>query len=142
MKQFEVATKTNRWTLKEKAIILTVSLRGEAINVQQILPQEGIGDYNELVKRLEMRYMHVHLEQVCQSQMKNRRQNAGENLCGRYGWLGTFSLPYYTPKRFRVFGSANVVKMQRALLFAHLKTLMTALAIALKFKVAKEAYQK
>lgn len=51
-------------------VFLTVSFRGEVMDILQTLPQEEMKDYEKLVKRLEIRYM----------KMKSRWQNADENL--------------------------------------------------------------
>ncbi|KAG8238951.1 hypothetical protein J437_LFUL018760 [Ladona fulva] len=56
IKQFEAASEANAWSPHEKAVALTVALRGEALYVLQARIAEDIGDYEELLRRLEMRF--------------------------------------------------------------------------------------
>uniref|UniRef100_A0A6P7GY97 Uncharacterized protein LOC114347964 n=1 Tax=Diabrotica virgifera virgifera TaxID=50390 RepID=A0A6P7GY97_DIAVI len=78
MKQFESAARANGWFEKEKAVNLTIALRGDALDVLQTIAVEETDDFEQLKKRLNMRYGHEHLQHVYQSQFKNRRQKKDE----------------------------------------------------------------
>lgn len=80
LKQFNAAASANGWCSREKAVALTVALRGDALDVLQTLHADESEDFDQLVKRLEMRYGQAHLEQVYQYRLKNRRQKAGESI--------------------------------------------------------------
>ncbi|GLV43709.1 hypothetical protein CBL_21492 [Carabus blaptoides fortunei] len=79
-KQFDAAAMVNGWTDEEKTITLIISLRGEALNILQTIPDSQQKDYKYLVSRLEMTYGDAHLQQVYHAQVKNRVQKCGENL--------------------------------------------------------------
>ena len=64
LKQFEAASKANGWTSKDKVVALTVAPRGDALNILQAIPEGEVDSYDHLVKRLDMRYGHEHLQQV------------------------------------------------------------------------------
>ncbi|KAG8236087.1 hypothetical protein J437_LFUL015431 [Ladona fulva] len=49
IKQFEAASETNTWSPHEKAVALTLALRGEALDVLQALSADDTGDYEELL---------------------------------------------------------------------------------------------
>ncbi|KAG5891947.1 hypothetical protein JTB14_002223 [Gonioctena quinquepunctata] len=79
-RQFEAAAKANGWNAGERAVALTLALRGEATNILQTLTAQEQEDYDQLIKHLELRYGHAHLEHVYHSQLKNRCQKSGESL--------------------------------------------------------------
>ena len=79
-KQFEAAANANNWTSEVRATFLTLSLRGDAAEVLDKLSKAEQGDYESLVKHLEMRYGRGHLKQVYRSQLKARRQRSNESL--------------------------------------------------------------
>lgn len=148
LKQFEAAARTNCLTPKEKAVTLTVALRGEAMDVLQTLPEEEAENYESLVKKLEMRYGHAHLEQVYRTQIKNRRQKATESLqefevdVARLVRFAYSSAPEDVMECLAVqtfIDGARDDETQRALRLARPKTLTEALATALDFEAAKEA---
>lgn len=60
----------NSSTSKEKAVSLTVSLVGRTVDVLR-----EIEDYERFIKRLEMRYVHLRLEQL-----KSQPQKTSESL--------------------------------------------------------------
>ncbi|KAG5888709.1 hypothetical protein JTB14_035774 [Gonioctena quinquepunctata] len=61
-RQFEAAAKANGWNAGERAVALTLALRGEATNILQTLTAQEQEDYDQLIKHLELRYGQAHLE--------------------------------------------------------------------------------
>ncbi|CAH1112334.1 unnamed protein product, partial [Psylliodes chrysocephalus] len=74
-KQFETAARAKEWSEQEKAVNLNIALRADALDVLQTIPVEEMDDFEQLKKRLNMRYGHDHLEHLYQSQLKNRNRN-------------------------------------------------------------------
>lgn len=62
IKQFEAAAVANAWSSSDRTTALILALRGDASDILQTLPPEELQDYSKLIKRLEMRYGHAHLE--------------------------------------------------------------------------------
>uniref|UniRef100_A0A6P7FT97 Uncharacterized protein LOC114333744 n=1 Tax=Diabrotica virgifera virgifera TaxID=50390 RepID=A0A6P7FT97_DIAVI len=75
MKQFESAARANGWSEKEKAVNLTIALRGDALDVLHTIAVERTDDFEQLKKRLNMQYGHEHLEHVYQSQFKSLKRD-------------------------------------------------------------------
>ncbi|KAJ8962559.1 hypothetical protein NQ318_000952 [Aromia moschata] len=69
-RQFEAAAKANGWTSQEMATSLVISLRGQALEILQSIPEEQQNDYDRIIGALEIRYGHKYLRQVYQSQIK------------------------------------------------------------------------
>ncbi|KAJ8935972.1 hypothetical protein NQ318_020846 [Aromia moschata] len=78
-RQFEAAAKANGWTSQEMATSLVISLRGQALEILQSIPEEQQNDYDRIIGALEIRYGHKYLRQVYQSQIKSRQQRIEEN---------------------------------------------------------------
>ncbi|KAJ8933528.1 hypothetical protein NQ318_002543 [Aromia moschata] len=79
-RQFEAAAKANGWTSQEMATSLVISLRGQALEILQSIPEEQQNDYDRIIGALEVRYGHKYLRQVYQSQIKSRQQRSNESL--------------------------------------------------------------
>ncbi|KAJ8935812.1 hypothetical protein NQ318_023366 [Aromia moschata] len=79
-RQFEAAAKANGWTSQEMATSLVISLRGQALEILQSIPEELQNDYDRIIGALEIRYGHKYLPQVYQSQIKSRQQRSNESL--------------------------------------------------------------
>lgn len=148
LKQFEAAARTNGWNNAEKASALTVALRGDAVNILQAIRPEEEMDYEQLVKRLEMRYGHAHLEEVYHTQLKNRCQKSGESLQEFEADIARLvRLAYPTgPDDFLESWAVRIFvdgirdgETQQALRLARPKKLVDALAHALEFEAAKQA---
>ncbi|CAH1109043.1 unnamed protein product [Psylliodes chrysocephalus] len=56
LKQFEAAARANKWSEREKAVKLIIALRGDALDVLYFTPVEETHDFEQLGKRLNMRY--------------------------------------------------------------------------------------
>ncbi|KAJ8950719.1 hypothetical protein NQ318_012800 [Aromia moschata] len=147
-RQFEAAAKANGWTPQEMATSLVISLRGQALEILQSIPEEQQNDYNRIVGALEIRYGHKYLRQVYQSQIKSRQQRSNESLQEYEADIERLIHLAYpqAPKEFleqigiQTFIDGLVdTEMQQALRLGRHATISDALIAALEFKAAKEA---
>ncbi|KAJ8953809.1 hypothetical protein NQ318_006657 [Aromia moschata] len=147
-RQFEAAAKANGWTPQEMATSLVISLRGQALEILQSIPEEQQNDYDRIVGALEIRYGHKYLRQVYQSQIKSRQQRTNESLQEYEADIERLIHLAYpqAPKEFleqisiQTFIDGLVdTEMQQALRLGRHTTICDALIAALEFKAAKEA---
>ncbi|KAJ8942968.1 hypothetical protein NQ318_016743 [Aromia moschata] len=147
-RQFEAAAKANGWTSQEMATSLVISLRGQALEILQSIPEEQQNDYDRIVGALEIRYGHKYLRQVYQSQIKSRQQRSNESLQEYEADIERLIHLAYpqAPKEFleqigiQTFIDGLVdTEMQQALRLGRHTTISDALIAALEFKAAKEA---
>ncbi|KAJ8959954.1 hypothetical protein NQ318_009387, partial [Aromia moschata] len=147
-RQFEAAAKANGWTSQEMATSLVISLRGQALEILQSIPEEQQNDYDRIVGALEIRYGHKYLRQVYQSQIKSRQQRSNESLQEYEADIERLIHLAYpqAPKEFleqigiQTFIDGLVdTEMQQALRLGRHATISDALIAALEFKAAKEA---
>ncbi|KAJ8955748.1 hypothetical protein NQ318_008620, partial [Aromia moschata] len=147
-RQFEAAAKANGWTPQEMATSLVISLRGQALEILQSIPEEQQNDYDRIVGALEIRYGHKYLRQVYQSQIKSRQQRSNESLQEYEADVERLVHLAYpqAPKEFleqigiQTFIDGLVdTEMQQALRLGRHTTISDALIAALEFKAAKEA---
>ncbi|KAJ8935361.1 hypothetical protein NQ318_021627 [Aromia moschata] len=147
-RQFEAAAKANGWTPREMATWLVISLRGQALEILQSIPEEQQNDYDRIVGALEIRYGHKYLRQVYQSQIKSRQQRSNESLQEYEADIERLVHLAYpqAPKEFLEQISIQTfidglldTKMQQALRLGRHTTISDALVAALEFKAAKEA---
>ncbi|KAJ8945976.1 hypothetical protein NQ318_017092 [Aromia moschata] len=147
-RQFEAAAKANGWTSQEMATSLVISLRGQALEILQSIPEEQQNDYDRIIGALEIRYGHKYLRQVYQSQIKSRQQRSNESLQEYEADIERLIHLAYpqAPKEFleqigiQTFIDGLVdTEMQQALRLGRHTTICDALIAALEFKAAKEA---
>ncbi|KAJ8955269.1 hypothetical protein NQ318_000297, partial [Aromia moschata] len=147
-RQFEAAAKANGWTSQEMATSLVISLRGQALEILQSIPEEQQNDYDRIVGALEIRYGHKYLRQVYQSQIKSRQQRSNESLQEYEADIERLIHLAYpqAPKEFlEQIGIQTFIdglldtEMQQALRLGRHTTISDALIAALEFKAAKEA---
>ncbi|KAJ8948306.1 hypothetical protein NQ318_020793 [Aromia moschata] len=147
-RQFEAAAKANGWTSQEMATSLVISLRGQALEILQSIPEEQQNDYDRIIGALEVRYGHKYLRQVYQSQIKSRQQRSNESLQEYEADIERLIHLAYpqAPKEFleqigiQTFIDGLVdTEMQQALRLGRHATISDALIAALEFKAAKEA---
>ncbi|KAJ8952824.1 hypothetical protein NQ318_008145, partial [Aromia moschata] len=147
-RQFEAAAKANGWTSQEMATSLVISLRGQALEILQSIPEEQQNDYDRIIGALEIRYGHKYLRQVYQSQIKSRQQRSNESLQEYEADIERLIHLAYpqAPKEFleqigiQTFIDGLVdTEMQQALRLGRHATISDALIAALEFKAAKEA---
>ncbi|KAJ8974590.1 hypothetical protein NQ317_004480 [Molorchus minor] len=130
----------------KKAIALIVSLRGDALEIQQTLNKDKYKNYEDLVLHLEMRFGDKNL-QVYQAQLKGRNQRMTENLQQYEADIACLVyLAYPTaPQDFiEQFSSASLhgirdCETQYALRLARCKNLNEVLAYTLEFEATKQA---
>ncbi|KAG5888496.1 hypothetical protein JTB14_015741 [Gonioctena quinquepunctata] len=127
-RQFEAAAKANGWNAGERAVALTLALRGEATNILRTLTAQEQEDYDQLIKHLELRYGHAHLEHVYHSQLKNRCQNRANPYKNSKLTLHAWFVSHIHPHQ----------KIQ-ALTLARPTHLVDALARALEYEAAKQS---
>ncbi|KAJ8936913.1 hypothetical protein NQ318_010940 [Aromia moschata] len=147
-RQFEAAAKANGWTPQEMATSLVISLRGQALEILQSIPEEQQNDYDRIVGALEIRYGHKYLRQVYQSQIKSRQQRTNESLQEYEADIERLVHLAYpqAPKEFlEQIGIQTFIdglldtEMQQALRLGRHTMICDALIAALEFKAAKEA---
>ncbi|KAJ8934659.1 hypothetical protein NQ318_017038 [Aromia moschata] len=130
------------------ATSLVISLRGQALEILQSIPEEQQNDYDRIIGALEIRYGHKYLRQVYQSQIKSRQQRSNESLQEYEADIERLIHLAYpqAPKEFleqigiQTFIDGLVdTEMQQALRLGRHTTISDALIAALEFKAAKEA---
>lgn len=145
-RQFEAAASANHWTELDKAISLTVSLRGDAINVLQTIPPSEEKDYQQLVKRLNARYGSAHTEGVCFAKLRYRVQKPRESLqefgadISRLVRLACPDAPESFLESLSVGSFVDGLEdaeIQQAIMLARPKTLTESLTLALEFQAVK-----
>lgn len=77
---FSLCADINEWGEKEKVQYLTVMLRGEALQVYRDMPSIDCGNFNRIVKELEMRFNPPQHEDLYRAQLRSRVQREGETL--------------------------------------------------------------
>ncbi|UYV75192.1 K02A2.6-like, partial [Cordylochernes scorpioides] len=78
--QFDVAAQANGWNVRDKASFLAAALRGPAVDVLQMIPEQLRLDFNALIDALESRYGEEHYQQLHVVKFKNRLQEKKESL--------------------------------------------------------------
>ncbi|KAJ8937184.1 hypothetical protein NQ318_017033 [Aromia moschata] len=145
-RQFEAAAKVNGWTSQEMATSLVISLRGQALEILQSIPEQQQNDYDRIVGALEIRYGHKYLRQVYQSQIKSRQQRSNESFqeyetdIERLVHLAYPQAPKEFLEQNGIQTSTDGVldtEMQQALRLGRHATISNVLVAALEFKAAK-----
>ena len=77
---FETISSLNDWGMREKALYLGASLRGEACQVLQLIPQQLKDNYNELVKAMNRRFDPGHNASLCRVQLRTKAKQERESL--------------------------------------------------------------
>ncbi|UYV78634.1 K02A2.6-like, partial [Cordylochernes scorpioides] len=78
--QFDVVAQANGWNVRDKASFLAAALRGPAVDVLQMIPEQLRLDFNALIDALESRYGEEHYQQLHVVNFKNRQQEKKESL--------------------------------------------------------------
>ncbi|UYV61724.1 hypothetical protein LAZ67_1006165, partial [Cordylochernes scorpioides] len=76
--QFDVVAQANGWNDRDKASFLADALRGPAVDVLQMIPEQLRLDFNALIDVLESRYGEEHYQQLHVVKFKNRLQEKKE----------------------------------------------------------------
>ncbi|UYV61916.1 K02A2.6-like [Cordylochernes scorpioides] len=78
--QFDVVSQANGWNVRDKASFLAAALRGPAVDVLQMIPEQLRLDFNALIDALESRYGEEHYQKLQVVSFKNRLQDKKESL--------------------------------------------------------------
>ncbi|UYV82242.1 K02A2.6-like [Cordylochernes scorpioides] len=78
--QFDVVAQANGWNVRDKASFLAAALRGPAVDVLQMIPEQLRLDFNALIDALESRYGEEHYQQLHVVKFKNRLQEKKGSL--------------------------------------------------------------
>lgn len=145
---FQTASEVHQWTEVTKASMLSLSLRGDALSVLQSIPPSDRLNYDELIKRLEMRFGHRHMEQVYRSQLRGRFQKQNETLQEFEAEIARLVRSAYPTVPDEICESLSIDKFldglresetQQAIKLARPKTLSEALTQALEFEAVKQS---
>ncbi|KAJ8959663.1 hypothetical protein NQ318_021851 [Aromia moschata] len=136
-RQFEAAAKANGWTPQEMATSLVISLRGQALEILQSIPEEQQNDYDRIVGALEI-----------SPKSKSRQQRTNESLQEYETDIERLIHLAYpqAPKEFlEQIGIQTFIdglldtEMQQALRLGRHTTISDVLVAALEFKAAKKS---
>ncbi|KAJ8953824.1 hypothetical protein NQ318_006674 [Aromia moschata] len=132
-RQFEAAARANGWTPQEMATSLVISLRGQALEILQSIPEEQQNDYDRIVGALEIRVDNK--EPMSPFKSTKLTLNASSiwlTLRHRRNFLEQIGIQTF------IDGLVDT-EMQQALRLGRHTTICDALIAALEFKAAKEA---
>ncbi|GFT62502.1 retrovirus-related Pol polyprotein from transposon 412 [Trichonephila clavipes] len=148
--QFSIVADANQWDSQTKACQLAASLRADAADILQTLPETQRLDFDALVNALELRFGEKCVKDYSRLQLKSRQQKVSETL---QNWRRTsrgFHLAFSDcPTEVReVLALQHFIdgvrdpEIQKALRMADLKDLKGALVFAMKFEAAQQATRK
>lgn len=148
MTLFETAAMVHGWSEETKASVLSLSLRGDALTVLQAMPMSERRHFAELVRRLEMRFGHRHMDQLYRSQLRNRSQKPNESLQEFEADVARLVRHAYPSVSDDVSESLAVDRFldglrdpetQQAVKLARPKTLSDALTQAMEFEAVRQS---
>lgn len=149
--QFEIVANANGWDSVTKACQLAASLRAEAADILQTLPEEQRLDLNALSSALELRFGEKCVRDYSRLQLKSRQQKATETLqelatdVERLSHLAFADCPADTREilslQYFVDGIRDA-EIQKALRVADIKDLKSALVYAMKYEAAQQATRR
>ncbi|GFT03909.1 retrovirus-related Pol polyprotein from transposon 412 [Trichonephila clavipes] len=148
--QFSIVADANQWDSQTKACQLAASLRADAADILQTLPETQRLDFDALVNALELRFGEK-CEGLQQTQLKSRQQKVSETLqelatdVERLSHLAFSDCPTEVREVLALQHFIDGVRdpeIQKALRMADLKDLKGALVFAMKFEAAQQATRK
>ncbi|GFV14564.1 uncharacterized protein TNCV_3999151 [Trichonephila clavipes] len=146
--QFSIISEANGWTEGVKACQLAASLRGEAAEILQSLPDTERLNLNSLYNVLDLRFGQKYSKDYARLQMKTRLQKTGESLqeyaseVERLANLAFFDHPATVRETISLQYFVDGLKdgeIQKAVRMADVQDLKSALLYALKVEAANEA---
>ncbi|GFX66134.1 hypothetical protein TNCV_4102741 [Trichonephila clavipes] len=149
--QFSIVTDANQWDSQTKACQLAVSLRADAADILQTLPETQRLDFDALVNALELRFEKKCVKDYSRLQLKSRQQKVSETLqelatdVERLSHLAFSDCPTEVREVLALQYFIDGVRdpeIQKALRMADLKDLKGALVFAMKFEAAQQATRK
>ncbi|GFY18855.1 retrovirus-related Pol polyprotein from transposon 412 [Trichonephila clavipes] len=141
----------NQWDSQTKACQLAASLRADAADILQTLPETQRLDFDALVNALELRFGEKCVKDYSRLQLKSRQQKVSETLqelatdVERLSHLAFSDCPTEVREVLALQHFIDGVRdpeIQKALRMADLKDLKGALVFAMKFEAAQQATRK
>ncbi|GFX41979.1 hypothetical protein TNCV_4515871 [Trichonephila clavipes] len=148
--QFSVVADANQWDSQTKACQLAASLRADAADILQTLPETQRLDFDALVNALELRFGEKCVKDYSRLQLKSRQQKVSETLQELATDVERLSHLAFSdcPTEVKVLALQHFIdgvrdpEIQKALRMADLKDLKGALVFAMKFEAAQQATRK
>ncbi|GFW55479.1 retrovirus-related Pol polyprotein from transposon 412 [Trichonephila clavipes] len=149
--QFSIVADANQWDSQTKACQLAASLRADAADILQTLPETQRLDFDALVNALELRFGEKCVKDYSILQLKSRQQKVSETLqelatdVERLSHLAFSDCPTEVREVLALQHFIDGVRdpeIQKALRMADLKDLKGALVFAMKFEAAQQATRK
>ncbi|GFW09580.1 retrovirus-related Pol polyprotein from transposon 412 [Trichonephila clavipes] len=141
----------NQWDSQTKTCQLAASLRADAADILQTLPETQRLDFDALVNALELRFGEKCVKDYSRLQLKSRQQKVSETLqelatdVERLSHLAFSDCPTEVREVLALQHFIDGVRdpeIQKALRMADLKDLKGALVFAMKFEAAQQATPK
>ncbi|GFY20449.1 retrovirus-related Pol polyprotein from transposon 412 [Trichonephila clavipes] len=145
--QFSIVADANQWDSQTKACQLAASLRADAADILQTLPETQRLDFDALVNALELRFGEKCVKDYSRLQLKSRQQKVSETLqelatdVERLSHLAFSDCPTEVREVLALQHFIDGVRdpeIQKALRMADLKDLKGALVFAMKFEAAQQ----
>ncbi|GFT08309.1 uncharacterized protein TNCV_1439081 [Trichonephila clavipes] len=149
--QFLTISQANGWTEGVKACQLAASLRGEAAEILQTLPDTERLNLNSLYNALDLRFSQKYSKDYACLQMKTRLQKTGESLqeyASEVERLANLAFTDYPPTVQEAISLQSFVdglkdgEIQKAVRMADVQDLKSALLYALKLEAATQASRR
>ncbi|GFW13804.1 hypothetical protein TNCV_1670201 [Trichonephila clavipes] len=149
--QFSIVAAANQWDSQTKACQLAASLRADAADILQTLPETQRLDFDALVNALRLRFGEKCVKDYSRLQLKSRQQKVSETLqelatdVERLSHLAFSDCPTEVREVLALQHFIDGVRdpeIQKALRMADLKDLKGALVFAMKFEAAQQATRK
>ncbi|GFV88076.1 gag-Pol polyprotein [Trichonephila clavipes] len=149
--QFSIVADENQWDSQTKACQLAASLRADAADILQTLPETQRLDIDALVNALELRFGEKCAKDYSRLQLKSRQQKVSETLqelatdVERLSHLAFSDCPTEVREVLALQHFVDGLRdpeIQKALRMADLKDLKGALVFAMKFEAAQQATRK
>ncbi|GFX74346.1 retrovirus-related Pol polyprotein from transposon 412 [Trichonephila clavipes] len=148
--QFSIVVDANQWDSQTKACQLAASLRADAADILQTLPETQRLDFDALVNALELRFGEKCVKDYSRLQLKSRQQKVSETLqelatdVERLSHLAFSDCPTEVREVLALqhfIDGVRDLEIQKALRMADLKDLKGALVFAMKLG-AQQATRK
>ncbi|KFM56688.1 Retrovirus-related Pol polyprotein from transposon 412, partial [Stegodyphus mimosarum] len=149
--QFSIVAEANGWDSQAKACHLAASLRADAADILQTLPESKRLDFEALSGALELRFGEKCLKDYSRLQLKSRQQKPTETLqelatdVERLSHLAFSECPTETREILSLQYFIDGIRdpeIQKALRMADVKDLKSALVYAMKFEAAQQATRR
>ncbi|GFW63767.1 retrovirus-related Pol polyprotein from transposon 412 [Trichonephila clavipes] len=149
--QFSIVADANQWDSQTKACRLAASLRADAADILQTLPETQRLDFDALVNALELRFGEKCVKDYSRLQLKSRQEKVSETLqelatdVERLSHLAFSDCPTEVREVLALqhfIDGVHDPEIQKALRMADLKDLKEALVFAMKFEAAQQATRK